>query len=297
MKLSSTLLPVAAMAALSLVLFSCSSSAPRSRARVQPRTPVVQQPTPQPRPEEKAEDAEEVVVAKPIDTRGLNPLDIPNKKAKGYANPYPKGSYEYFVAKPSYPRTMNVYSNDELLGKLTASNSKIIICIPQQRARLYVDGKVAFDWPVSTGRDGHETPTGAFRVMEKQAKHFSNRYGKFVNKRGRVVSSSADTAKGIPAGMTFSPSAMPNWHRLTWDGVGIHGGRVAAGQRLSHGCIRSPYDVAAKLYEHSVNGMPVYISRAVEDYNRGGYVKPIDVKYRPKPGNDYTDTAQSSKKA
>lgn len=225
----------------------------------------------------------------PIILKGTNPLDLPGKRKAGYANPYPKGTYEHWVARPSYPKTLSSYTNDELLSQLTVNNSKIIICIPQQRARLYVQGKVAMDWPVSTGTYGHETPTGVFRVQEKEKDHKSNRYGKFINSKGRVASSNADLSQGMPKGMTFRPAGMPNWHRLTWDGVGIHGGRVVAGKRLSHGCIRSPYDIAAKLYEYSKVGMPVYISRAVEDYNTGGGLKPIDVKYRPKPGNDYTD--------
>lgn len=220
-----------------------------------------------------------------------NPLNLPNKDQPGYQNPYPAGTYAHFVAKPAYPKTMDSYSDDNLLRQITVSNSKIIICIPQQRARLYVNGKVAMDWPVSTGTNGHETPTGVFLVMEKDKDHKSSRYGKFVNAQGKTVDSNADLSKGLPEGTTFQAAGMPNWHRLTWDGVGIHGGKVIPGRRLSHGCIRTPYPIAAKLFQYSVNNMPVYISRAVEDYYRGGYVRPIDVKYRPKPGNDYTDIA------
>lgn len=218
-----------------------------------------------------------------------NILDIPGKSAAGYQNPYPAGSYAHFVAQKKYPKTLEVYSNDELLKTLTRDNSKIIICIPQQRARLYIGDRVALDWPVSTGTKGHETPTGVFRVMEKDKDHKSNRYGRFINSRGRTSNSNADLSKGLPDGHSFRPASMPNWLRLTPDGVGIHGGRVVAGRRLSHGCIRTPYAVAAKLYEHAVVGMPVYVSRAIEDYSRGGYLKPIDIKYRPEPGSDYTD--------
>lgn len=219
----------------------------------------------------------------------VNPLDIPNKNQPGYVNAYPEGSYEHFVASPEYPKTMKDYCNEALIRQLTAQNSKIIVCLPQQRARVYVNGRVAMDWPVSTGTDGHETPTGVFRVIEKEKDHHSNRYGKFVNDKGRTTDSNADASQGTPEGHTFQPASMPNWHRFTWDGVGVHGGKVIAGRRLSHGCIRTPYRVAAKFFEHSALGMPAYITRAVEDYNRGGMVRPIDVKYRPKAGNDYTD--------
>ncbi len=273
------------LAASLLVLASCENTGPGARVHTLPPpapTPVTGSMT--------------VTGAPYVNTQGVNPLDIPNKNAPGYANPYPEGSYENFVARPSYPKTLDVYADDALLQQVDAVNSKLIICIPQQRARLYVHGRVAFDWPVSTGTNGHETPTGAFRIMDKKEQHHSNRYGKFVNAKGRTTDSNADTAKGVPEGMTFRPASMPNWHRLTWDGVGIHGGKVVAGRRLSHGCIRTPYDVARKFFKYSVRNMPVYITRAVEDYNRGGHVKPIDVKYRPQPGNDYTDTPQPLKR-
>lgn len=223
-----------------------------------------------------------------VDTQGMNPLDMPGKKAANYKNPFPEGTYEHFAAQRAYPTISAVYSDERLLAETTATNAKIIVCLPQQRARLYVYGRVALDWPVSTGVDGHETPTGVFRVLEKRRKHYSNRYGKWVNSKGRVLDSNADRSKKSPAGADFKPASMPNWHRLTWDGVGIHGGRVVPGRRLSHGCIRSPYDTVSKLYEYSAMGMPVYVSRAVEDYNSGGSVRPIDVKYRP-GSSDYTD--------
>lgn len=270
-----------------LLLASCTSTPPAHQPK-QPAPGTTKAPEAAATPEQPKEEEK----PKPVVPAGdVNPLDIPGKNREGYTNPYPKGSYEYFVAKPAYPRTLAVYEDADLLARMTTGNSKIIVCIPQQRARLYVEGKVAFDWPVSTGTHGHETPTGVFRILDKEKDHKSNRYGKFVNAKGRTTNSNADSSKGVPEGHTFQPASMPNWNRLTLDGVGIHGGRVVAGRRLSHGCIRTPYDVAAKLYEHTIVGMPVYISRAVEDYNRGGFVKPIDVKYRPIPGNDYTDEA------
>ncbi len=264
----------AALSVLALLLASCSSNRPSGYNPPQQGT-VIQQP----------------VVVQP----SINPLDLSGKDQPTYVNPYPAGTFEHFAAKPAYPRTMDIYADELLLDQITVSNSKIIICIPQQRARVYVNGKVALDWPVSTGTNGHETPTGVFRVMEKTKDHRSNRYGKFVNASGKTVNGNADTAGGVPEGLTFSPAPMPNWHRLTWDGVGIHTGKVIPGRRLSHGCIRSPHAAASKLFEHSAMGMPCYITRAVEDYNRGGFVRPIDVKYRPIPGNDYTDLKQPVK--
>ena len=218
-----------------------------------------------------------------------NPLNLPGKELPTYVNAYPAGTHEHFAAKKEYPLTLESYADDSLLSQVTRANSKLVICIPQQRARLYVNGRVALDWAVSTGTNGHETPTGVFRVIEKNEDHRSSRYGKFIDASGKVTNSNADLAHGLPEGHTFVGAGMPYWHRFTPDGVGLHTGKVVAGKRLSHGCIRTQNHVAKKFFQHSVMGLPVYITRAVEDYYRGGFVKPIDVKYRPKPGNDYTD--------
>lgn len=219
----------------------------------------------------------------------INPLTIEGKNLPTYVNPFPAGTYEHFAAMPAYPTTMDDYCDEKLLGQLTANNSKLIVCLPQQRARVYVNGRVAMDWPVSTGTAGHETPTGTFRIIEKKEEHASNRYGRFVNNKGKTVNSNADTANGIPEGTTFVAAPMPFWHRLTLDGVGLHVGKVVPGKRLSHGCVRSPRNAIKKFYEYSVLGMPAYISCAVEDYNRGGALRSSDVKWRP--GGDYTDLA------
>lgn len=267
-----------------LLLAAC-QSAPHT---FRPKT----QPAPLPQAEQQPQQQQQYVPT-PIN----NPLSIQGKELPGYVNPYPQGTYEHFVAQPAYPKTMETWCNDALLAQLTAANSKIIVCLPQQRCRVYVNGKVAYDWPVSTGTDGHETPTGVFRVIQKEPDHKSNRYGKFVS-NGKTVNSNADISQGNqPSGSEFIAASMPYWNRLTWDGVGIHAGRVVAGKRLSHGCIRTPNHVAKKFYEHSAMNMPAYITRAVEDYTRGGAVRPIDVKYRPIAGNDYTDMAPAKKPA
>ncbi|MBR5893997.1 MAG: L,D-transpeptidase family protein [Akkermansia sp.] len=257
-----------ATAALAAILASCSQVGPSARVH----NPI--DPMPQ------------VAVPTYLD---FNPLDIQGKNLPTYKNPFPAGTYEHFVAMPSYPTTMDDYCDEKLLGKLNANNSKIIICLPQQRARVYVEGRVAMDWPISTGTNGHETPTGTFRIIEKKEEHQSNRYGRFVNANGKTTNSNADTANGIPEGQSFIAAPMPYWHRLTLDGVGLHVGKVVPGKRLSHGCIRSPRNAIKKFYEYSVLGMPAYISRAIEDYNRGGAVRSIDVKYRP--SGDHTDMA------
>lgn len=214
----------------------------------------------------------------------IDPRSV-DKKAVNYQNPFPDKTYEHFVASKEYPATLKEYSDATLLAQAANKKKFVVICLPEQRGRLYVGGKVALDWPISTGVPGHETPKGAFKVLSKETDHHSSRYGVFRNEEGLIVSSNADIlSDNVPEGGSFHPSPMPYWQRLTGDGVGIHIGKVKPGRRLSHGCIRSPRSSAVKLYNATQIGTPVYITGSVEDF-RTGAVDPADLKrvYKPAP--------------
>lgn len=173
--------------------------------------------------------------------------------------------YEKFVAgSKKYPTVMDVYMDKELLARATRK-SPIIISLSQQRGRLYVDNQVAADWPVSTGADTHPTPVGNFRVRLKRKEHASNRYGKIYNADNKCIDRNADVfTNPVPEGCRFEGSSMPNWMRLTSDGVGMHTGKVRAGKRLSHGCIRLPHNVACMLFDIVEYGSRVSIIEDIE---------------------------------
>ncbi len=181
-------------------------------------------------------------------------------------------SYEYFVASKEYLKTMHVFRDEALLAQ-AKGHCKIYICLDQQRGRMYVHGKVAADWPVSTGVPGRETKTGNFRVLEKKETYASNLYGVMYNAEGKRINGDAQATDEVPEGGKFVPSPMPYWQRISWDGVGMHIGRVKAGRRLSHGCIRTPRDMAKELYGLTlVNKTKVYVVQHPEDVY---YVKDI----------------------
>ncbi len=212
-----------------LVVSSCSQVSPQLRARI--------------------EKAEEVLEASPAP----EPL------------PFAEGSYEHFICNHGYPKTMEIYRDKELLSKANR-RSTVYICLPQQRGRLYVDGKVAADWPVSTGVDGRETPTGSYSVIEKKKEYASNLYGNIKDANGKTIKRNADITKDqVPEGGVFIGSPMPNWQRLTWDGLGMHTGKVRAGERLSHGCIRTPDEWARELFHITGMGTRVHVR---DDFER-----------------------------
>ena len=173
--------------------------------------------------------------------------------------------YEKFITNGYYPEVMDIYTDDELMAQADSS-CRIFICLSQQRGRLYVGNQVAADWPVSTGIQGRETPTGKFRVTQKKEQYASNRYGKMYNAEGRCINSDADAFKDpVPEGGKFVGAPMPNWQRLTSDGVGMHTGKVRAGQRLSHGCIRTPHSMAVKLFAITKVGTRVTVCDKPEE--------------------------------
>ena len=97
---------------------------------------------------------------------------------------------------------------------------RVLVSIPQQKAYVFEDGALAFTAPVSTGKKGHPTPVGTFRILLKKVHHRSSKY---------------DNAP------------MPYMQRLTNYGIALHAGHVP-GYPASHGCIRLPRGFAKTLY-------------------------------------------------
>lgn len=115
---------------------------------------------------------------------------------------------------------------------------------------------------VATGRDGHATPAGQFRVTEKEVDKISNRWGWQENEFGEVINSSARYDHPLPPGARFVPAPMPYWMRLTNWGIGLHGGYIPnPGSPASAGCIRLPMDFAPVVFREVKIGTPVKIIR------------------------------------
>ncbi|PYJ19940.1 MAG: hypothetical protein DME92_10980, partial [Verrucomicrobia bacterium] len=50
--------------------------------------------------------------------------------------------------------------NQSLLKQATQDNTRIVVSIPKQRAYLMIGDEIVDDGPISSGRRGHESPTG-----------------------------------------------------------------------------------------------------------------------------------------
>lgn len=158
------------------------------------------------------------------------------------------------------------YRHTELLSRATKENSAVEISLEEQRGLLLVDGAVAMDFPVATGKASHPTPKGSYKIIEKKEDHKSNLYGRMVSGEGQTVVSDADTRDhAVPQGGRFVGAPMPYWMRLT-TGVGMHVGYVP-GRPASHGCIRLKKDVAVELFGILDLGSPVTIDSQAPSLN------------------------------
>jgi peptidoglycan hydrolase-like protein with peptidoglycan-binding domain len=112
---------------------------------------------------------------------------------------------------------------------------QIIVSKDSQSLSVYDGGKVVATSKVSTGKHGHDTPTGIFSVLEKRKFHKSNIY---------------------------SDAPMPYMQRLTWSGIALHESNSVPNYPASHGCVRLPAAFAKSLYQMTGRGVHVIISDA-----------------------------------
>ena len=160
------------------------------------------------------------------------------KSGAGYVNPYPAGTYQHFTAERAYPKTYRVWKNLPVLARTNPDNSHIRIDLAKQRGQLMNGKEVAMDYPICSGREGHETPPGEYTILEMLVEKKSNIYGRIYDADEHCVFPDADITKDhVPDGGRFEGAPMRYWMRLTNDGVGHH---IAPVRRYpaSHSCIR-----------------------------------------------------------
>jgi lipoprotein-anchoring transpeptidase ErfK/SrfK len=135
----------------------------------------------------------------------------------------------------------------------------IVIDLADQHAYLLAGHTIVLTAPVSTGREGHNTAPGRYRVMEKDIGHRSSIYGAYIQD-GYIVQPDVDVRKDPrPAGATFIGAPMPYFLRI-YGGVGMHAGYLP-GYPASHGCIRMPESKARRFFEAARVGTPITIKR------------------------------------
>ncbi len=117
------------------------------------------------------------------------------------------------------------FSSLPYLAAVNGAEAKIVIVVDEQAQTMAVDvdGTPAYRWKVSTGRSGHDTPTGDFHPFRMERDHFSKEW---------------------------DDAPMPHSIFFTQEGHAIHGSLATRqlGKAASHGCIRLAPENAAILY-------------------------------------------------
>jgi lipoprotein-anchoring transpeptidase ErfK/SrfK len=158
------------------------------------------------------------------------------------------------IAKQDPPKV-----SPRVLEQITPDNSQVLVSLGKQRAYLMMNGEIAIDTPVSTGKAAGMTPMGSFHIQEKDPDHRSNIYGNFVDGQGRVVRGGVSVRiDSAPSGTRFDGAPM-KWFMRVSEGVGMHIGMLP-GYPASHGCIRMPAEIAPLFYQKVKVGTPVEIA-------------------------------------
>ena len=126
------------------------------------------------------------------------------------------------------------------------AQTAVEIDLQEQAAYLIQDGRVVLATPIASGRYGHLTPTGSFKIIEKERNHYSSMYGKIVNARGNTIVSDADADMPVPPGGKFVPAPMRYFMRFS-GANGMHAGYLP-GYPASHGCVRLPEENAIAFF-------------------------------------------------
>jgi hypothetical protein len=135
----------------------------------------------------------------------------------------------------------------------------IVIDLSEQQASFYKGGKLVGVSAISSGREGYGTPTGSYKITQKNKDHASNLYGDYVNAQGDVLVKNVGIKKDpMPPGARFAGSPMPYFMRLGRTAVGLHQGFLP-GVPDSHGCIRMPERMVRIFFENAPPGTPVTI--------------------------------------
>jgi lipoprotein-anchoring transpeptidase ErfK/SrfK len=113
----------------------------------------------------------------------------------------------------------------------SAGSERVIVSLSDQLAYLYRGNQLMAVASVSSGRPGHDTPTGMFEIMNKERLHHSKKY---------------------------ENAPMPFAQFFTDYGVALHAGHNP-GEPASHGCIRLPAAFAKKLFTVTGVGTPVLV--------------------------------------
>jgi L,D-transpeptidase catalytic domain len=162
---------------------------------------------------------------------------------------------------PDPSRTHNIAQEDTFSywdDDGTGGPPRIKLDLSDQAAYFYRGNHLVGQSLISSGKEGHPTPTGNFSIISKDADHVSSRYGWIIDAGGNVINKDADiTRDRVPPGGKFDPSKM-TWYMQFYTALGMHAGFLP-GYAASHACVRMPERMAKVFFDNAPVGTPVTV--------------------------------------
>jgi lipoprotein-anchoring transpeptidase ErfK/SrfK len=140
---------------------------------------------------------------------------------------------------------LTIPSEDVLKPYAPVPGKRIVISTAGQRMRVYENGELLYDWPVSTGLPGSPTYTGDFQILSKQENAYASQWDLWMPHFMAVYPAGGGVYNGIH-GLPILSSG-----RRLWEG--------ALGSPASYGCIILGIQEAETLYDWAEIGVSVVI--------------------------------------
>lgn len=137
-------------------------------------------------------------------------------------------------------------------------NDGIVINIPQRMLFYFKERRLVRSFPVGLGRHDWPTPTGPFKIVEKEKNpnwDVPTSIQEEMRREGKAVKTCVPPGPDNPLGK--------HWLGLSIGGYGIHGTIAPKSiyQFQTHGCVRAHADDIAQLFDdvsHGTPGMLIY---------------------------------------
>lgn len=144
-------------------------------------------------------------------------------------------------------QTLRIPSPDVLLPLPVVREKRIVVSLSQQRAWVYEDGGLKWEWLVSTGIDESPTSPGVFQIQSHEPNAYANNWDLWMPHFMGVYRPVpyADFMNGFHGFPTRSG------HNLLWTGD--------LGRQVTYGCILLSSENATTLYNWAEDGVVVEI--------------------------------------
>jgi lipoprotein-anchoring transpeptidase ErfK/SrfK len=137
---------------------------------------------------------------------------------------------------------------------------RIEVNIEDQTLRAYQGDELILETLVSTGLDPNSTETGNFHVRIKRP---SQTMSGFTSSTGEVVGVGGEGTPEDTSGLsTYEVEDVPNIMYFNYEAEALHGAywHDNFGNKMSHGCVNLPLDVAEFLYQWAPLGTAVTVT-------------------------------------